>query len=198
MRSKRIGSGIIVVALGMLTTLPSGALPAHDLVRNPGFEGAFSGPVSFTGPGGGPVAASNWIGFNNGGGTTTTEVVPSTAPNGGVNMIHVTTENGSSGLVQTGITAAPNTGVPRGVVQAAVYVVSGGVQVCFGPLGHPPCQAFSHGTGHWERISGPIKPPADHAGHDPSEVNHEIVIYSLGASPAEFYVDNVSVVSASI
>jgi hypothetical protein len=128
----------------------------------------------------GPSAAASWSTWNNNPGTTTTELLRSTYPGGGTNMIHVQTTGGANGLVQ--VFAPPNGGSTNVSATAYVYVLSGQVYLGTGNGGDTLVDAISTKTNTWERLQ---------ASNGVSPAN-ELIIYSY-RGPANFYVGYASV-----
>ncbi|HWC38435.1 MAG TPA: hypothetical protein VG476_07890, partial [Acidimicrobiales bacterium] len=154
---------------------------------NPSFETAGpqgpQGPqTSFTGLYPGPCAAAEWEVFNNTSATTTTELVPTTCPNGGTRMIHVRTVGTNNGISQIWDATS---GLPHASFSVRVYVVQGKVGIGIGHLGDTSLTSFTTTTGSWEHVTG-----TNLANQSP--VNN-IAIMSSGPGIADFYVDLVSV-----
>jgi hypothetical protein len=136
-----------------------------------------SGSTSFNAVGEGPSPCPGWPGWNNTQATTTLEVLPSTLPGGGAQMIHVTTGGEDNGLYQ--IFAG---GPPFARVCGWVYVNSGVVRISIGTSAHST-EALSTTTGQWELLTA-VNP----ANGSPAS---EVTIYSAGGA-ADWYADNTS------
>jgi hypothetical protein len=167
---------------------PAG-LRSQNLLINGGFNKPAVGvapgmPVSATECNfpGGESAAANWTVYINGCGTVTTTLVPSTAPNGGAYMIHVTATDSNAGIVQYGFANQAST-----LTSVWVYINSGCVMIGTGDSGSTGLDEATCELGRWFHFS---RVPN---GDSPA---NEIIVYSLlGAS--DFYVDNASVVAGS-
>ena len=170
-------------AIFLMASLPLTSVAYANLLTDPGFEtpGAPS-PTSFTGLlFGGSSAAQDWVVWNNTSGTTTTELLPSTAPLGGAEMIHVTTHGIYNGLYQPFLPA--NTGPSSVIGSAWIYVISGTVGIGTGNDGNTSPDILDSTIGQWEFIQAPnAVTPAN-----------EFIIYSADNSGANFYADNASV-----
>lgn len=190
----RIAALALATAAGaaIISAAPAAHAGPLNVVSNPGFE--TPGPstfTTFTGVGsGGLSAAAQWAVFNNGSGTTTTDLLPvSTLPGGAAHMLHVTTDLNDSGIVNAGFL------VPAGVpvtCSAWVYVVEGTAWIGCGAIGLPGATGVASNpalNGTWQFLSTPSS----------SAPVREIVVYSTTVgSPwpyTDFYVDNVSVTS---
>jgi hypothetical protein len=136
-----------------------------QLLSNPGFDDPAdstpAGQAVTVGPGtdghnwaGGPSAASSWGVWNNyGDAVTTTELVPTTRPDGVGTMIHVTATRGGCGLAQVFLPFSASGG-PRQVDAAVwVYVNSGSVVIGTGNGGDTSQDAQSATTGQWELVA---------------------------------------------
>lgn len=136
---------------------------------------------------GGMAAADGWTTWNNAPTTTTTELRPSTLPQGhGGSMIHITTGAGGCGIVQT--FSAEHTGPARVVSSAWIYVVTGSVLIGTGDGGNITVDATIDRTGQWTLIS---------AGNQRTPAN-EFIIYSANSGNCEFYVDHAWVRAADV
>jgi hypothetical protein len=154
-----------------------------NMLQNPSFEtlGPDGSPTSLTGKFVlGNSAAQDWFVWNNSDATTTTELLSSTLPGGGTNMIHFTTDGGRNGLIQYFLPSS--TGPDHVIGSAWIYVLSGQVQIGTGDDGSTLGDAFSTTTGEWELL---------HAPNGVAPAN-EFIIYSYNG-PVEFYADNASV-----
>jgi hypothetical protein len=137
--------------------------------------------TTLTGPkSAGPSVAASWSIWNNNPGTTTTELLRSTYPGGGTNMIHVVTTGGANGLVQ--IFAPFKSGPTNVLATAYVYVLSGRVSLGTGNGGDTGSDVISTKTNTWERLQ---------ASNGVSPAN-ELTIYSYGGA-ANFYVGYASI-----
>ena len=148
-------------------------------MSNSSFEevGPNGSSTSFTGlEGGGSSAANNWWVWNNTPGTTTTELLPSTLPNGGDKMLHVTTQ-WNSGIWQPFLPY--NTGPNEVISSAWVYVISGNVGIGTGNGGNTGLNVISSTTNQWQllQVRNFVSPA------------NEFIVYSTSSSGAEFYVD---------
>lgn len=152
------------------------------IVTNPSFELGLTTQTSFTGTGnGGASAATGWSVWNAVAGTTKTELCTATCPSGsvppapmaGTHTMHITMTSASSGVYQM----LPQIALQYGSVW--LKVVSGTAFVeLLGPGG--PIMKTSSSTGMvWLPANGAVL--------------NEIVIYATGSTPAEFYVDAVTV-----
>lgn len=131
----------------------------------------------------GDSAASQWTVYNNGPGTTTTDLLPSSR-RAGKSMIHVITSNSKagsgSGLVQAFFPVS--TGPGHVNASAWVYVKSGAVFIGTGNGGNTGIDARTSVTGKWIQLRA-------RNGVSPANL---FIIY--GQSPgADFYVDQASV-----
>jgi hypothetical protein len=131
----------------------------------------------------GDSAAADWTVYNNGPGTTTTELLASTR-RGGKSMIHVVTSNSKagsgSGLVQAFYPVS--TGPGHVIASAWIYVNSGAVFIGTGNGGNTGIDARITVTGKWINVRA-------RNGVSPANL---FIIY--GQSPgADFYVDEASV-----
>ncbi len=164
-------------------TVPDGGT---GLVRNAGFdEPSGTGPTSVTGgapgkPAGGKSAAADWAVYNNSnGGTTTTELVPSTGPGGG-QMLRLCTTQPSNEVFQYFATKV-GVGPTEAVVEVWVYVERGRVGVGIGDGGSTSLRGSSGKQGQWELLRAS-------SGGDPAT---EVVIAAIAADTC-FSVDSVS------
>ena len=169
--------------------MPSRPVQAANLLSNGSFEdvASVSSPTTFTGQfSGGSSAADSWLVWNNIFGTTTTELLPSTLPNGGSQMIHVNTTSNRNGLFQVFLPL--NTGPDSVISSAWVYTISGIVGIGTGNGGSTARDVFSSTTGQWEFLE---------AANGISPAN-EFIIYSASQDGAEFYVDLASVEPSAV
>ena len=158
-----------------------------NLLLNPGFETATSGdpagmPVSLSGldNSGGASAAADWTVWSNGSANISTDLVPSTLPGGGSDMIEVSTTGSYGGLVQQYL------GTPANQVAASVWVwvVSGCVGIGTGDDGFSAVSSSTCNTGKW----------IDLTATNTSSPDTEFVVYdTLTSAGAVFFVDNASV-----
>ena len=166
---------------------------SQNLLITPGFNQPATGiapgttvTVTTCNAPGGMSAAANWTVYINGCGTVTTTLVPSTAPNGGAYMMHVTATDSNAGIVQYGFTAQPNT-----LTSVWVYINSGCVMIGTGDSGATGLDEATCETGRWFHFS---RVPN---GSTPA---NEIIVYSLlfpWNVSSDFYVDNASVVAGT-
>ena len=131
----------------------------------------------------GDSAAAEWTVYNNGPGTTTTELSASTR-RAGKSMIHVVTtnskQNSGSGLVQAFFPVS--TGPGHVNASAWIYIKSGTVFIGTGNGGNTGIDARSSATGKWLQLRA-------RNGVSPANL---FIIY--GQSPgADYYVDAASV-----
>jgi hypothetical protein len=131
----------------------------------------------------GDSAAANWTVYNNGPGSTTTELMASTRT-GGKSMIHVVTSNAKrgsgSGLVQAFFPVS--TGPGHVDASAWIYIKSGAVFIGTGNGGNTGIDARSSVTGKWIQLRA-------RNGVSPANL---FIIY--GQSPgADFFVDQAAV-----
>ncbi len=128
----------------------------------------------------GNSAAANWTLFTNTPGLLNTQLLPSTRVAGG-RMIHVTTGGDRNGLVQMYL---PQGSGPAKVISGAwIYVIKGQVGIGTGDGGNTGLDALTKTVGQWEYVQ---------ASNGASPAN-EFIIYSVGLTGAEFYVDSASV-----
>lgn len=154
-----------------------------NLLNNPGFETpSGTGPSEHTGPGPGSSAADKWTTFNNTNGTTTTDLVPSLAPSGNRNMLHVCTTGDRNGIVQLfGVVGKGPAGVQSSVW---VFVLRGQVGMGTGNGGSTnDTDKVNTKVRQWEQLSAPN-------GRSPA---NEFIVYAVSQGKACFYVDNASV-----
>ncbi len=164
---------------------------SENLLVNPGFETPASGitpptSVSFTNfCSAGISAAANWTIFVNsctpGANDISTQLLPSTAPDGGSLMMHVTTDGAFNGIVQVFLPI--NTGPTEAEGSAWVFVNRGCVHIGTGNDGNTGPNAITCVTGQWIHLSAPN-------GVSPA---NEFIVYSNGGG-ADYFVDNASVV----
>jgi len=165
--------------------------PAGLWSQNLLINGGFNKPAAGVAPGttvsatecdapGGWSAAANWTVYIHGCGTVTTTLEPSTAPNGGAYMIHVTATGSYAGIVQYGFAAQTST-----LTSVWVYINSGCVMIGTGNGGSTGLDEATCETGRWFHFS---RVPN---GDSPA---NEIIVYSL-LYPSDFYVDNANVVA---
>jgi hypothetical protein len=156
-----------------------------NLLKNPGFEEAGAAPTVLTGsPIGGLSAAPYWTTWNNVSGLTTTEILPSTRPGGSKQMLHVSTQAGSDGIVQ--VFGESDKGPAKTMSGVWVFVLHGTVCLGTGNGGNTHIDAVSTTQGQWEYVEGPN-------GVSPA---NEFVVYAKSLEGASFYVDDASVVAA--
>ena len=184
---KRTYQGLIFAAISgsvlSLFAMPSHPVQAANFLSNGSFEQNVVGSsTTFTGlKSGGSSAADGWRIWNNSFATTATDLLPSTLPSGGSQMIHVDTTGNNNGLFQVFLPF--NTG-PNSVISSAwVYVINGKVGLGTGNGGNTGLNVISSTTGEWEFLE---------AVNGVSPAN-EFIIYSASQNGAEFYVDLASV-----
>ena len=175
-----------VLPVLMIFAMVAGASSSPNLLKNAEF-GQVSDKGLHTQLSGdstpGDSAASQWTVYNNGPGTTTTELMASTRT-AGKSMIHVVTTNAKpgsgSGLVQAFFPVS--TGPGHVIASAWVYVKSGAVFIGTGNGGNTGIDARTTTTGKWIQLRA-------RNGVSPANL---FIIY--GQSPgADFYVDEASV-----
>jgi hypothetical protein len=113
--------------------------------------------------------------------TTTTELIPSTCPSGGTNMIHVKTNGNRNGIGQNFVLEI-NTGPITSIASAWIYVTNGKVGIGTGNQGNTHLDAFSSKINTWEFLESTN-------GVSPA---NSFIVHSV-TSEAEFYVDNATV-----
>lgn len=178
------------------TPLPSvfDSAAAGNLLRNWSFDNPRPGLATTTLTttpdqpfAGGMAAADGWTTWNNAPTTTTTELRPSTLPQGhDGSMIHVTTGAGGCGIVQT--FGAEHAGPARVDSSAWIYVVTGSVLIGTGDGGNIAVDATIDRTGQWTLVS---------AGNQRTPAN-EFIVYSANSGNCEFYVDHAWVRAADV
>ena len=155
------------------------------LLKNPGFEmpalPPTANPQKFAA---GPSAGSNWTTYNNSEGITTTDILPSTRPGGGKQMIHVCTTGTNNGLVQAFLPL--NSGPEHTRSSVWVFVLRGKVGIGTGNGGNTGIDAQSTATGRWEELK---------AANGGKPVN-EFIVYSLLPDGACYYIDDATVLQA--
>jgi hypothetical protein len=181
---------------------------AGNLLQNGGFDTPTPGlsppnfPTSITGQSAaGPSSAADWTLFNGQDATTSTELLPTTDPNGNQSMIHVTsvpaTPNAATffnGLeqafpTQSGVAVAVSVDVEvlQGTVFVGLFANNGGTLLMpFVTISTPPNQ--------WQTVTFTVP-----AGADPNSEPNLIAIYTDNFGPGvtgEFYADNAMVAAA--
>lgn len=154
-----------------------------NLLANGDFEAPAGAPTTLAGAGvPGQSAAPGWTTWNNVEAVTVTDILPSTAPGGGSQMLHVCTTGQDCGVVQQ--YQATGSGPERVVSSVSVLVVRGQVGMGTGNGGDTgDHDAVSAATGTWEELTAPNGvPPAN-----------EFIVYAVSAGGACYYVDNASV-----
>jgi hypothetical protein len=154
-----------------------------NLLANGDFEEPAGAPTSLTQVGvTGLSAAPGWTTWNNVAAVTTTEILPSTAPNGGAQMLHVSTTGQECGLWQQ---YQPTGSGPAHVMSSVmVFVLSGQVGMGTGNGGETfPRDHVSMMTNEWEPLAAPN-------GVSPA---NEFIVYAISPGGADYYVDNASV-----
>lgn len=160
--------------------LTSSAFAGVNLLLNPSFE--------IVGPNGSAVehtgyalvsesAAKEWYVFHNIPGTTKTELLPSTCPDGGPLMLRVSTDSPSNGIEQVVFNFGE--GPPCIKNSVWIYVVSGQVFIGAGNGGQTGADAYTTTTGQWEQVSAQNS-------YCPANLT---IIYAASVGGAEFYVD---------
>jgi len=165
------------------SALPDGfdAAAQGNLLANWSFDvAAGAGPASLTTPPGqplgtGPSAAAAWSISHAAAGTTATELLASTLPQGNRGrMLHVTTSAGRCGITQS--LAPDRPGPARVVASAWLYVVRGSVSVGTGKTADATCTR----TGAWVLVqAGNTETPAQ-----------SFTVTAASADGAEFYLDH--------
>jgi hypothetical protein len=154
-----------------------------NLLINGDFEEPTGGPTTLTGVGvAGQSAAPSWTTWNNVEAVTTTDILPSTAPNGGSQMLHVSTTGQGCGLVQQ---YQPTNSGPALVVSSVLVFVNHGL-VGMGTGNNGDTNAYNAvciQTGQWTPLTAPN-------GDSPA---NEFIVYAVSAGGADYYVDNASV-----
>jgi hypothetical protein len=180
---------IILLVQAALACLMPLTLSAQNLLTNPGFEK----PAAGVAPGtlvaytdfceAGSSAAAVWSVFVNSCGTDiSTELVPSTAPEGGKYMIHVVTTGNANGIVYCCFANQTTT-----LSSIWVYVNSGCIGMGTGDGGDTAnTDEMTCEPGAWIRFKAPN-------GVSPA---NEFIVYSVITPGADFYVDNARVVAA--
>ena len=177
-----------------LSPVPNGFDPAAhgNLLSNWSFDSAGTASTTLTSTAGQPAvggsaAAPGWSTWNNAPATTTTELLPSQLPQGaGGQMLHVTTDAGGCGLVQTfGGTGDPP---PRTVSSAWIYILRGSVMLGTGDGGATGPDVTCDQTGRWILLEAGN-------GHAPA---NELIVYAAGDAGAEFYIDRAWVRVADV
>ena len=183
---------LFVVITLLVSFSVTSLLAATNLLLNPGFEIPATGVVppafvSYTNYcAAGNSAAADWtIYVNECGSDIATQLLPSTLPNGGNYMLHLVTNGGGNGIVQSGTFNRPKT-----LSSIWVFINSGCVGFGTGNGGDTSeTDEMSCLTGHWIHLQVPN-------GVSPA---NEVIIYSLpnpfnGTTGADFYLDNGVVV----
>ena len=157
-----------------------------NLLKNPSFEMPALPPTSNPQtdvPG--LSAGSNWTTWNNSKAITTTDILPSTRPGGGKQMIHVCTTGSNNGLVQAFL---PHTepGIQHATSSVWVFVLRGKVGMGTGDGGNTGIDAQSTTTGQWEELKAP---------NGGKPVN-EFIVYSVSPAGACYYIDDATVSQA--
>jgi hypothetical protein len=154
-----------------------------NLLTNGDFEALAAAPTTLVGVSlGGQSAAPSWTTWNNADAVTTTDILPSTAPGAGAQMLHVCTTGQGCGLVQQ--YQATDTGPAQITSSVSIFVVRGEVGMGTGNGGNTSANdAVSIVTGSWEQLTAPN-------GVSPA---NEFIVYAVSAGGACYYVDNASV-----
>lgn len=151
-----------------------------NLLSNPSFEIVGPNGPAVTSVGYalvGESAAEDWYVFHNTMGTTKSELLPSTCPDGGPLMLHITTDGASNGIEQVVYGSGEG---PACVLNSVwIYVVSGQVFIGAGNGGQTGLDALTTTTGQWEQVA------AQNVGC-PANLT---IIYAATLGGAEFYVD---------
>jgi len=197
---RKIGKAVLA-QVTLACALPL-AIPAANLLQNPGFEEPAPGvppgkTVSYTMTScqtgtGGPSAAAGWgIWVNTCGTEVSTTLVPSTAPNGGNYMLHVVTDGLSNGIYEN------FSSTPQTVSSIWVFVNSGCIGMGTGFYQNTAdTDEMTCLTGHWIHFYSVPN------GHSPAT---EFLVYAVadGGNPAsatkgaDFYVDNGQVLGVA-
>jgi hypothetical protein len=167
---------------GVEMSSPKTATAVANLLANANFEEPAGAPTTLTGvfkPG--ASAAPHWTTWNNVEAVTTTDILPSTAPQGGRHMLHVCTTGKQSGVVQQYL--KPGTGPQHVISSVWVFVVRGQVAMGTGNGGDTHFDALSTGTGKWEELRAPN-------GVSPAG---EFIVYAASEGGSCYYIDNASV-----
>lgn len=154
-----------------------------NLLANGDFEAPAGVPTVLAGTGiPGGSAAPGWTTWNNVEALTTTDILPSTAPGGGSQMLHVCTTGQDCGLVQQ--YQDTDSGPAHVTSSVSVFVVRGQVGMGTGNGGDTgDHDAVSTATGTWEQLTAPN-------GVSPA---NEFIVYAVSAGGACYYVDNADV-----
>jgi hypothetical protein len=145
-----------------------------DLLVNGDFEAPAAAATMLAGIGvPGPSAAPGWTTWNIADAVTTTDMLPSTAPDGGSQMLHVCTTGQDCGLVQQ--YQATGSGPEHVTSSVSVFVVRGQVGMGTGNGGDTrDNDAVSTATGIWEQLT---------AANGVSPAN-EFIVYAVSAGGA--------------
>jgi hypothetical protein len=179
-RIKQPGTG--EASSGLRFDILSTPANRHNLVHNPNFARARRvPPAPLTTRLAQNAAAENWTLWNSVVTTTSTQLEPTTRPDGTGWMLRVSTKAPGCGLVQQW---APNdTGPLHALATAWVYVISGTVSMGCGNGGNTGLDVTSTTTGQWEKLETPS-----------TQIHvNELVIYATSAGGAEYLVDQVIV-----
>jgi hypothetical protein len=154
-----------------------------NLLTNGDFEQPGGTPSSLSGAAvSGASAAPDWTTRNNSQGTTATDILASTAPEGGKQMLHVCTTGQHNGIVQ--VFGPQGTGPTKVKSSALVYVLRGQVGMGTGNGGDTSDRdALSTTVDQWELLQ---------AANGISPAN-EFIVYATDPAGACFYVDGASV-----
>ena len=174
--------------------VPDGFDPAKhgNLLSNWSFDAAGSPPTTLTTTAAQPfapgaAAAPGWSIWNNVVATTTTQLLPSSLPQGaGGQMLHLSTTAAGCGLVHTfGDADHP---LSRTVSSVWVYIIRGSVVLGTGNGGDTGADLVCDETGRWILLqAGNGRAPAS-----------ELIVYAAGDGGAEFYVDHAWVRAADV
>ncbi len=190
---------------GLAFTMPASAVVrpgnAHNLLENPGFETVNPAGSYFVECEGtqacGPtneVAALGWgihdAANGNGALWATTDLVRSTAPQGGRSMLHVT--GTGAGILQDSFSEV------TAHWSVSVFPVMGAVRACVevlgDPAGSPQSCATSTVSGTWQTLTGSYDGTS--SGNAPAtQITIDGTSSSVPAPYTDFYVDNASVVA---
>lgn len=160
-----VAGSVLILIVCIFFALPSTVASAYghgNLLNNPKFSGtrgSYSLNCTSSGCPEGNAAAADWQMFESPGGGfqyMTSDLVKSTAPEGGGNMLHVSAVSSDSGPNENGIALGSHS-----TYSAWVYPVVGGVSVCLGTIGivRPPSVCTTTTTdGQWQHVTGTYGP----------------------------------------
>ena len=184
-------------ALDPLT--PAGSVPNEfdaakhgNLLSNWSFDAPGGPPTTLTTTAAQPfapgaAAAPGWSIWNNVVATTTTELLPSSLPQGaGGQMLHISTTAAGCGLVHTFGDAAH--APPRTVSSVWVHINRGSVVLGTGNGGDTGADLVCDETGRWILLQ---------AGNGRSPAS-ELIVYAASEGGADFYIDHAWVRAADV